>query len=90
MLRFWRAAEAAIMLRESELSGDLLARKITELIADARQGCDGCRRTRARLAPKNAADLVVETMEKYTQLDDDARPKLISPNVSRPSGIAFI
>ncbi|MDQ2658971.1 MAG: undecaprenyldiphospho-muramoylpentapeptide beta-N-acetylglucosaminyltransferase [Verrucomicrobiota bacterium] len=59
-------ADAAIMLREADLSGDLLARKIRELIADPnklRQMSENC----ARLAPKNAAGLVVDTMEKYTQ-----------------------
>lgn len=59
-------ADAAIVLREVELSGDLLARKIQELLADPtrlQRMAENC----ARLAPKNAADLVVETMERYTQ-----------------------
>jgi UDP-N-acetylglucosamine--N-acetylmuramyl-(pentapeptide) pyrophosphoryl-undecaprenol N-acetylglucosamine transferase len=59
-------ADAAVMLRESELAGDLLARRIRELLADSeklqRMALDA-----AELAPKNAATLVVETMEKYTQ-----------------------
>jgi len=59
-------AEAAILLREAELSGDLLARKIRELIGDParlQRMAENC----AQLAPKNAANLVVDTMEKYTQ-----------------------
>lgn len=59
-------AEAAIILREAELSGDLLARKIQELISDPaklQRMSENC----GRLAPKNAADLVVQTMERYTQ-----------------------
>jgi len=59
-------AEAAIMLRESELSGDTLARKIRELITDPQRlhrMSENC----GRLAPKNAAGLVVDTMEKYIQ-----------------------
>ena len=64
--------EAAIILKESELSGDELARKIRELVGDAnklRRMSDNS----SRLAPKNAADLVVKAMEKYTQPDHDAR-----------------
>ncbi len=56
---------AAILLKESELSVDLLARKIGELNANPQQlhrMSEYC----ARLAPKNAAGLVVATMEKYT------------------------
>ena len=59
-------AEAAIILREAELSGDLLARKIHELLSEPaklQQMSENC----GRLAPKNAADLVVQTMERYTQ-----------------------
>ena len=55
------------MLREADLSGDLLARKILELIADPnrlQRMSENC----GRLAPKNAAGLVVETMERYTQI----------------------
>ena len=58
-------ADAAILLKESELSGDSLARRIKDLIGDAqmlRRMSENC----ARLAPKNAAELVVATMEKYT------------------------
>lgn len=59
-------ADAAIMLREAELGGDVLARKIRELIGDPtrlRRMSERC----AQLAPKNAANLVADTMEKYTQ-----------------------
>jgi UDP-N-acetylglucosamine--N-acetylmuramyl-(pentapeptide) pyrophosphoryl-undecaprenol N-acetylglucosamine transferase len=58
--------EAAVMLRESDLSGDLLARKIRELIGDPHKlhrMSENC----GRLAPKNAAELVVDTMERYTK-----------------------
>ncbi len=59
-------AEAAILLREADLSGDLLARSIRELIANPatlQRMSENC----SRLASKNAAGLVVETMERYTQ-----------------------
>ena len=58
--------EAAIILKESELSGDVLARKIRELLGDAnklRRMSDNS----SLLAPKDAAALVVNAMEKYTQ-----------------------
>jgi UDP-N-acetylglucosamine--N-acetylmuramyl-(pentapeptide) pyrophosphoryl-undecaprenol N-acetylglucosamine transferase len=61
-------AEAAILLKESELSGELLAGKIKELIGDAQKlrfMSENC----SRLAPVNAAGLVVATMEKYTTHD---------------------
>lgn len=64
--------EAAIILKESELSGDVLARKIRELVGDANK----LRRmsgNSSRLAPKDAAALVVKAMEKYTQPNHDAR-----------------
>jgi UDP-N-acetylglucosamine--N-acetylmuramyl-(pentapeptide) pyrophosphoryl-undecaprenol N-acetylglucosamine transferase len=64
-------SDAAIILRESELSGDVLARKIRELIGDAnklRRMSDNS----SRLAPKDAAALVVKVMEKYTQPNHDA------------------
>jgi UDP-N-acetylglucosamine--N-acetylmuramyl-(pentapeptide) pyrophosphoryl-undecaprenol N-acetylglucosamine transferase len=58
-------ADAAILLKESDLGGDSLGRKIKDLIGDAaklRQMSENC----SRLAPKNAAELVVATMEKYS------------------------
>src|SRR6266478_7449332 len=57
-------ADAAILLKESEISGELLARKIRELIENPeriREMSANC----SRLAPKNAAGLMVTTMEKY-------------------------
>ena len=65
-------ADAAVILKESDIAGDSLGRKIRELIEDA----DKLRRmseNSAQLAPKNAAVLVVETMERYTQPNHDAR-----------------
>jgi UDP-N-acetylglucosamine--N-acetylmuramyl-(pentapeptide) pyrophosphoryl-undecaprenol N-acetylglucosamine transferase len=65
-------ADAAIILKESELSGDVLARKIRELIGDAnklRRMSDNS----SRLAPTDAAALVVKAMEKYTRPNHDAR-----------------
>jgi UDP-N-acetylglucosamine--N-acetylmuramyl-(pentapeptide) pyrophosphoryl-undecaprenol N-acetylglucosamine transferase len=64
-------ADAAILLKESELSADLLARKINELIADAprlRRMSENC----AGLAPKDAAARVAATIEKYTNHDAPA------------------
>jgi UDP-N-acetylglucosamine--N-acetylmuramyl-(pentapeptide) pyrophosphoryl-undecaprenol N-acetylglucosamine transferase len=63
-------ANAAILLRESELSGDLLARKIKDLVGDmkkVRRMSENC----SRLAPKDAAGRVAATLEKYT--NDDHR-----------------
>ncbi|CAN5552423.1 undecaprenyldiphospho-muramoylpentapeptide beta-N-acetylglucosaminyltransferase [soil metagenome] len=59
-------ADAAILLRESELSGDLLARKIRELTDDPAT-LQRMSENSARLAPKNAAELVADTMERYTE-----------------------
>jgi len=61
-------AGGAILLKESELSGDLLARRIKELIGDERQ-LRRMSENSARLAPKDAASRVVATMEKYTTHD---------------------
>ena len=61
-------AGAAIILKESELSGDLLARKIRELMT-GEQNIRRMSESAARLAPKNAAGLVVAAMEKYTDHD---------------------
>jgi UDP-N-acetylglucosamine--N-acetylmuramyl-(pentapeptide) pyrophosphoryl-undecaprenol N-acetylglucosamine transferase len=61
-------AGAAVLLREPELSIDVLANKIKELIGNSQQlqrMSENC----AKLAPKNAASLVVATMEKYTTHD---------------------
>ncbi len=56
--------DAAILLKQSEISGELLARKIRELIQSPQrlqQMAANC----ARLAPKDAAGRVANTMEKY-------------------------
>jgi UDP-N-acetylglucosamine--N-acetylmuramyl-(pentapeptide) pyrophosphoryl-undecaprenol N-acetylglucosamine transferase len=61
-------AEAAILMKESELSGDLLARKIKDLVGDPqkiRRMSQNC----SRLAPNDAAGRVASTMEKYTTND---------------------
>jgi UDP-N-acetylglucosamine--N-acetylmuramyl-(pentapeptide) pyrophosphoryl-undecaprenol N-acetylglucosamine transferase len=57
-------ANAAILLKESELSADLLALKIKELLGNPQQlRCMA--ESSARLAPKDAAGRVASTMEKY-------------------------
>jgi UDP-N-acetylglucosamine--N-acetylmuramyl-(pentapeptide) pyrophosphoryl-undecaprenol N-acetylglucosamine transferase len=62
-------AGAGVILKEVDLAGDLLGRKIRELIADPAKLLDMAEHS-AALAPKNAAALVVETMERYTQRHD--------------------
>ena len=60
--------EAALLMKESELSSDL-AKKIRELLgnqATLRKMSDNA----AALAPKDAATLIVETMEKYSHPHD--------------------
>jgi UDP-N-acetylglucosamine--N-acetylmuramyl-(pentapeptide) pyrophosphoryl-undecaprenol N-acetylglucosamine transferase len=64
-------ADAAIVIKESEISGDSLARKIRELI-DTPQKIQQMSQNVARLAPKDAAARVVDTMEKYTSNDSRA------------------
>jgi UDP-N-acetylglucosamine--N-acetylmuramyl-(pentapeptide) pyrophosphoryl-undecaprenol N-acetylglucosamine transferase len=59
-------AGAAVAIKESEISGDFLARKIRELLQD-RQVVERMSQNAARLAPTNAAERVVDTMEKYTK-----------------------
>lgn len=58
-------AEAALLVREAELAGDLLARKIQDLLGDPEK-LQRMSENSGKLAPKNAATLVVETMERYT------------------------
>jgi UDP-N-acetylglucosamine--N-acetylmuramyl-(pentapeptide) pyrophosphoryl-undecaprenol N-acetylglucosamine transferase len=61
-------AGAAISLKESELSGELLAGKIRQLIEnkpELQRMSENC----ACLAPDNAAGLVATTIEKYTSND---------------------
>jgi UDP-N-acetylglucosamine:LPS N-acetylglucosamine transferase len=50
----------------------VLAQKIRDLINHPNQ-LQRMAQNSARLAPKNAAVLVVETMERYTQSNHDAR-----------------
>src|SRR2546421_8369366 len=57
--------QAAILLKESEVSGELLARKIRELIEDPEQ-IQQMAANSSRLAPQDAAGRVVTTMERYT------------------------
>ncbi|MEP6603534.1 MAG: undecaprenyldiphospho-muramoylpentapeptide beta-N-acetylglucosaminyltransferase [Spartobacteria bacterium] len=64
-------ADAAIIIKESEISADILARKIRELM-EAPQKLQQMSEAAARLAPKNAAGLVVDTIEKYAQHDRTA------------------
>src|SRR5437763_14257109 len=65
-------AGAALLLKESDLTAESLAQKIRELIEHPNQ-LRHLAQASARLAPKNAAALVVETMERYTQPNHDAR-----------------
>lgn len=57
---------AAVVVKESEISGDSLGRKIRELIEQP-QLLHRMSENAARLAPGNAAALVVDTMEKYAK-----------------------
>jgi UDP-N-acetylglucosamine--N-acetylmuramyl-(pentapeptide) pyrophosphoryl-undecaprenol N-acetylglucosamine transferase len=59
-------AGAAIVLKESELSGEVLAGKIKELIENAPQ-LQRMSENSGLLAPNNAAGLVATTIEKYTR-----------------------
>jgi UDP-N-acetylglucosamine--N-acetylmuramyl-(pentapeptide) pyrophosphoryl-undecaprenol N-acetylglucosamine transferase len=65
-------AGAGVILKESDLADDLLAMKIRELTGDPVKLLEMSEKS-ASLAPKNAAALVVETMERYTQSNHDAR-----------------
>ncbi len=59
-------ADAAVLLREAELSGDLLAEKLRALMSDPQRlhrMAENC----GQLAPQNAAALVAQTMERYTR-----------------------
>ena len=58
-------ADAAILLKQADLSGELLARNIRELVENPQrlqQMAANC----ARLAPNDAAGRVANTIEKYT------------------------
>ncbi|HVF72166.1 MAG TPA: undecaprenyldiphospho-muramoylpentapeptide beta-N-acetylglucosaminyltransferase [Chthoniobacterales bacterium] len=65
-------AGAAVLLKEADLTAELLAQKVRELIGDPKKR-QRFAEVSALLAPKNAAALVVETMERYTQSNHDAR-----------------
>jgi UDP-N-acetylglucosamine--N-acetylmuramyl-(pentapeptide) pyrophosphoryl-undecaprenol N-acetylglucosamine transferase len=58
-------ADAAILLKQSEISGELLARKIRQVMEN-RQLLQQMSANCARLAPSDAAGRVANTMEKYT------------------------
>ncbi|MBX6325318.1 MAG: undecaprenyldiphospho-muramoylpentapeptide beta-N-acetylglucosaminyltransferase [Chthoniobacterales bacterium] len=58
-------AQAAILLKESELTGELLAKRIRELIQNPEQ-IRQMSKNSAQLAPRDAAGRVANTMEKYT------------------------
>jgi UDP-N-acetylglucosamine--N-acetylmuramyl-(pentapeptide) pyrophosphoryl-undecaprenol N-acetylglucosamine transferase len=62
-------ANAAMMVREVELAGDLLANKIRDLLGDP-ETLRAMSANIAALAPKNAANLIAETMERYSHPDD--------------------
>jgi UDP-N-acetylglucosamine--N-acetylmuramyl-(pentapeptide) pyrophosphoryl-undecaprenol N-acetylglucosamine transferase len=64
-------ADAAVVLKESQLSGDMLARQIKELAAD-RSRLQRMSENCSRLAPQDAAGLVATTMEKYTNVETRA------------------
>jgi UDP-N-acetylglucosamine--N-acetylmuramyl-(pentapeptide) pyrophosphoryl-undecaprenol N-acetylglucosamine transferase len=59
-------AGAALMLKESEITGESLSRQIGELLDDP-QLLRGMSEAAAAQAPRDAAGLVVDTMEKYVK-----------------------
>ena len=64
-------AGAAILVKESEISGDVFARHINDLITDT-QKLRRMSESSAQLAPNNAAEIVAATMEKYSAHDKGA------------------
>ncbi len=60
---------AALLVKESELAGDILGKKIRDLLG-APEKLRAMSVNAAALAPKNAAGLIVETMERYTHPHD--------------------
>ena len=58
-------ADAAILLKQSDISGESLARKIRELM-ESPQRLQQMAANCMRLAPRDAAGRVASTMEKYT------------------------
>jgi UDP-N-acetylglucosamine--N-acetylmuramyl-(pentapeptide) pyrophosphoryl-undecaprenol N-acetylglucosamine transferase len=62
-------ANAALMVKESELGGDTLGKRIRELLGNTTL-LRTMSRNAAALAPKNAAGLIVDTMERYSHPHD--------------------
>ncbi len=61
--------KAAVLLKETELVDEVLGKKIQQLLGDPAT-LEKMSAAAATLAPKNAADLVVETMERYSEPHD--------------------
>jgi UDP-N-acetylglucosamine--N-acetylmuramyl-(pentapeptide) pyrophosphoryl-undecaprenol N-acetylglucosamine transferase len=64
-------AGGAVLVKESQITGDSLAQQIKELLHD-RQKLQRMSENSALLAPNDAANRVVATMEKYTEHDQRA------------------
>ncbi|HJT79663.1 MAG TPA: undecaprenyldiphospho-muramoylpentapeptide beta-N-acetylglucosaminyltransferase [Chthoniobacterales bacterium] len=64
-------AGAALLVKESDISGDVLGRHINELINNP-QKLKRMSEISGRLAPNNAAEAVAATMEKYSAHDKGA------------------
>jgi UDP-N-acetylglucosamine--N-acetylmuramyl-(pentapeptide) pyrophosphoryl-undecaprenol N-acetylglucosamine transferase len=62
-------ANAAVLLKEAELVDDLLGKKIQLLLSEPEK-LHTMSAAAAALAPKNAANLVVDTMERYSHPHD--------------------
>jgi UDP-N-acetylglucosamine--N-acetylmuramyl-(pentapeptide) pyrophosphoryl-undecaprenol N-acetylglucosamine transferase len=62
-------ANAAVMMKEIELSSDLLEQKIRALLGN-RETLRTMSANMAALAPKNAANLIAQTMERYSHPND--------------------
>lgn len=62
-------ANAAVLLKEVDLADDLLGKKIQQLLSDPAT-LRTMAAAAARLAPRNAASLVVDTMERYSHPHD--------------------
>jgi UDP-N-acetylglucosamine--N-acetylmuramyl-(pentapeptide) pyrophosphoryl-undecaprenol N-acetylglucosamine transferase len=61
--------KAALLVKEADLTGDLLASRIRDLLGD-RETLRAMASNAATLAPKNAATLIVESMERYSLPND--------------------
>jgi len=61
-------ANAAILLKQLELSGDLLVRHLNDLIGNAAR-LSKMAANSARLAPKNAAEIVAAAVERFSAHD---------------------